>query len=44
MDLAKCKVRALNLGRVNFRLLKELLDEVPWEAVFRDKGAELATI
>ena len=44
MDLAKCKVRALNLGRVNFRLFKELLDGVPWEAVFRDKGAELATI
>ena len=30
----------MNLGRANFRLFKELLDEISWEAVLREKGAE----
>jgi len=37
MRMAKIKVRALNSRIVNFQLLKELLDEIPWAAVLRDK-------
>jgi len=38
MILAKSGVRTLNFRRANFRLFKELLDEIPWETVLRDKG------
>jgi len=38
MGLEKSGVRTLNFGRVNFRLFKELLDEIPWETLLRDKG------
>ena len=40
MGLAKSRIRTLNFGRANFRLFKELLDEISWEAVLREKGAE----
>ena len=40
MGLAKSGVRTLNLERANFRLFKELLDEISWEALLRDKGVE----
>jgi len=40
MGLAKSGVRTLNFRRVNFRLLKVLLDEISWEEVFRNKGVE----
>jgi len=36
MGLAKSEIRTLNFGRENFRLFKELLDEVSWKAVLRD--------
>lgn len=35
VGLPKSRIRT-----VNFRLLKELLDEIPWETVFRDRGTE----
>ena len=38
--LIKSRVRTLNVGSVNFRLFKKLLDEISWEAVLRDKGVE----
>lgn len=38
MDLAKSRVRTLTFGRANFRLFKELLGEISWKAVLRDKG------
>lgn len=38
--LAKSEVRMLNFERANFRLLKELLDEIAWEADLRDKEVE----
>ena len=38
MGLAKNKVSTLNIRRVNFNLFKELLDEIPWKAVLRDKA------
>lgn len=37
---AKYIVKALNLGKANFRLLKELADGNLWEASLRDKEAE----
>lgn len=40
LGLAKSRVRALNFRRVKFMLFKELLDEIPWKAVLRDKGIE----
>jgi len=40
IGLGKSGVRTLNSGRVNFRLFKELLDEISWETVLRDKGVE----
>jgi len=40
LGLAKSRVRALNFRRVKFMLFKELLDEILWEAVLRDKGME----
>lgn len=30
----------LNFGTVNFQLLKELVNEIPWEIVIRDKGTD----
>jgi len=39
VGLVEGGVRTLN-SRANFRLFKELLDEIPWEAVLRDKGVE----
>jgi len=38
MGLAKSGVRILNFRRANLRLFEELLDEISWEAVLRDKG------
>ena len=38
VDLAKSGVRTLKFRRANFRLCKELLDEISWEEVLRDKG------
>ncbi len=38
--LAKSRARTLNFRRANFRLFKELLDEISWEAVLRDNGAQ----
>ena len=38
--LAKSAVRTLNFRKTNFRLFKELLDEIPWESVLRDSGTE----
>ena len=38
VGLAKSGVRTLNFRRANFRLFKELLDEIPWETVLRHKG------
>ena len=40
VSLAKSGVRTLNFKRMNFRLFKELLEEVFWETVLRDKGTE----
>ena len=40
VDLEKSGARTLNFGGANLRLLKELLDEISWEAVLRDKGVE----
>lgn len=39
VGLVEGGVRTLN-SRANFRLFKELLDEIPWEAVLRDKETE----
>lgn len=30
----------LNFGRGNFQLLKELVNEIPWEIVLIDKGTD----
>lgn len=38
--LAKSRVRTQNLRRANFRLFKELLDEILWETILRDLGSE----
>ena len=38
VGLAEYGVRTLNFRRANFRLLKELLDEIPRETVFTDRG------
>ena len=40
VNLAKSGVKTLNFKRVNFRLFKELLNEIFWEEVLRDKGVE----
>lgn len=40
MSQVKSGVRTLIFGRANFRLLKELLDEIYYKAVFTDKGVE----
>jgi len=37
VDLEKSGARTLNFGGANLRLLKELLDEISWEAFLRDK-------
>ena len=38
--LAKNGIKSLNFRRANFRLFKELLDDMPWETVVRDKVME----
>ena len=38
--LAKNRARTLCFRRANFLLLKELLSEIPWEAVLKGMGAE----
>lgn len=40
VGLAKSRVRTLNFQGANFRLFKELMDDISWEAVLRDKGVE----
>jgi len=40
MGQVKTKARTLNVRRANFQLFKELVDGIPWETAFRDKGAE----
>ena len=40
VGLPRSGVRTLNFRRSNFRLFKELLDEISWENVLRDKGVE----
>jgi len=40
VGLAKSRVGTLNFRIVKFRLSKEWLDEISWEAVLRDKGVE----
>lgn len=40
MGMAKNRDRTPHFRRVIFQLFKELLDEIPWEAVLRDSGAE----
>lgn len=36
VGLAKSRVRTLNFKRANIRLLKELLDDIPWETILVD--------
>lgn len=38
VGLAEYGVRTLNFRTANFRLFKELLDEIPREAVLTDRG------
>ena len=38
--LAKSRARTLCLRRANFRLLKELQNGIPWEAVLKGMGTE----
>ncbi|KFZ51573.1 hypothetical protein N338_04103, partial [Podiceps cristatus] len=38
--LAKSGIRTLNFKRANFRRFKELLAEISWEVVLRDRNAE----
>jgi len=40
MGLAKSGIRTLKFGRVNFRLFKELLAKISWDAVLKDKDVE----
>ena len=40
VGLTRSGVKTLNFVRVKFRLFKELLDKIPWEAVLRDKGVK----
>ena len=40
VGLAKSGVRTLNFGRANFKLFKELLAKIPWDAVLKDKDVE----
>jgi len=40
MGLAKSSVRNLNYRKVKYQLFRELLDEIPWGAAFRYRGAE----
>lgn len=37
IGLAKIKVRSLNFRIANFQMFKELLDEILWETLLRDK-------
>ena len=36
---AKNKIRRLNFRKANFQLFKELVNNIPWESVLKDKGA-----
>lgn len=40
MGQAMIRVKPLNFRRANFQLFKELVDGIPWETAFRNKGAE----
>jgi len=40
MGHVRSGTRTLNCRRANFRLFKELLDEIPWEIVLWDTGTE----
>jgi len=40
VSLAKSGVRTLNFRRDNFKLFKELLAQIPWDAVPKDKDVE----
>lgn len=40
IGLAKISVETLIYGRTQFWLFKESPDEIPWEAVLSDRGAE----
>lgn len=40
LNLVRSKVKTLNFGRANFQLLKELVNEIPWETVLRDREAD----
>lgn len=40
IHLAKNRVKSLSFRRVNLRLFKELLDDIPWETVLGDLGME----
>jgi len=35
IGLAKSKIRTLNFRRVNFRLFRELMDEITWETALK---------
>lgn len=37
--LAKSRAEILNFRRAKFQLFKELLNEISWETVLKDKGA-----
>ena len=38
MGLAKSEVRPMNFGRAKFRLFKELLAKISWDAVLLNKN------
>lgn len=40
MGLTTSKVRTLKFRKTSFHLFTELMNEIPWETVFRDKGPE----
>ena len=40
VGLTKSGVRTQNLGRANLRLFKEMLAQISWDAVLRDKDVE----
>lgn len=40
MGLAEDGIRILHIRRVNFSLLKELLDKVSWEELLKNEGVE----
>ncbi|XP_068520926.1 uncharacterized protein [Anas acuta] len=40
VGLAKSKVRTLDLRRANLQLLKELVEEILWDTVLRERGSD----